>query len=167
MVYDGTRLLVGGGQNFGSENFGLFTSPDLGVTWTELDDGTWPLLVVTDIAVDPNDSQAILVSTDGAGINRTTDGGTSWDTGIGGTGALALQSIRFEPGSSSNLFTGASSLGVFKSTDGGDEFAGSSSGISELLAVSRSQRALPIRCRSQSRSRATTTAAFSARPMAA
>ncbi|HEX5123890.1 MAG TPA: hypothetical protein VFV97_11640 [Rhodanobacteraceae bacterium] len=132
LVYDGTRLLVGGGELFGSQFLGLYTSPDLGVTWTELDDGTWPLLVVTDIAVDPNDSQTILVSTDGAGINRTTNGGTSWDTGIGGTGALATQSIRFAPGSSTGLFGGATSLAVWKSSDGGDTFAESSTGISEL-----------------------------------
>ncbi len=132
VVYDGTRLLVGGGQLFGSQFLGLYTSPDLGMTWTPLDDGTWPLLVVTDIAVDPNDSQTILVSTDGAGINRTTNGGTNWETGIGGTGAYATQSIRFAPGSSTELFTGTTSLAVFKSTDGGDNFAGSSNGISEL-----------------------------------
>lgn len=132
VVYDGTRLLVGGGQLFGSQFLGLYTSPDLGVTWTALDDGTWPLLVVTDIAVDPNDSQTILVSTDGAGINRTTNGGTSWETGIGGTGALAAQSIRFAPGSSTELFSGATSLAVWKSSDGGDDFAESSNGISEL-----------------------------------
>ncbi len=132
LAYDGTRLLVGGGQLFGSQFLGLYTSPDLGVTWTALDDGTWPLLVVTDIAVDPNDSQTILVSTDGAGINRTTNGGTSWDTGIGGTGALAAQSIRFAPGSSTELFSGATSLAVWKSSDGGDTFAESATGISEL-----------------------------------
>jgi hypothetical protein len=132
VVYDGTRLLVGGGQLFGSQYLGLYTSPDLGVTWNALDDGTWPLLVVTDIAVDPNDAQTILVSTDGAGINRTTNGGTSWETGIGGTGALAAQSIRFAPGSSTELFSGATSLAVWKSGDGGDNFAESSNGISEL-----------------------------------
>jgi hypothetical protein len=132
VVYDGTRLLVGGGELFGSQFLGLYASPDLGMTWNALDDGTWPLLVVTAIAVDPNDAQTILVSTDGAGINRTQDGGTSWDTGIGGTGALATQSIRFEPGSATMLFAGATSLAVFRSSDGGDDFAASSSGISEL-----------------------------------
>ncbi len=132
VVYDGTRLLVGGGELFGSQFLGLYSSPDLGVTWTALDDGTWPLLVVTDIAVDPNDPQTILVSTDGAGINRTTNGGTNWETGIGGTGALAAQSIRFAPASSTELFSGATSLAVWKSSDSGDTFAESSSGISEL-----------------------------------
>jgi photosystem II stability/assembly factor-like uncharacterized protein len=70
VVYDGTRLLVGGGLLFGSQFVGLYESPDLGVTWTPLHDGTWPVLVVEDIAVDPNNAAKILVATDGAGVNR-------------------------------------------------------------------------------------------------
>ena len=131
-VYDGTRLLVGGGQLFGSEDVGLYRSTDLGATWTPLHDGTWPVLVVDDIAVDPNNAQTILVATDGSGVNRTTDGGASWEIGVGGTTGLAGRSLRFRPDSSSDLFFGTSSLAVFRSTDGGDHFAQSSNGISEL-----------------------------------
>ncbi|MGH8172451.1 MAG: WD40/YVTN/BNR-like repeat-containing protein, partial [Rhodanobacteraceae bacterium] len=134
--YDGTRLLVGGGQNFGSQYVGVYTSDDLGVQWAPLHDGTWPLLVVTAIDVDPNDAQRIVVSTDGTGINRTSDGGTTWDVGIGGTAAVATQSVRFDPADSDTIYTGASSLGVFKSIDGGDNFVSSSNGISELSLFS-------------------------------
>jgi len=132
VVYDGSRLLVGGGQLFGSENVGLYRSTDLGATWTPLHDATWPVLVVGGIAVDPNDAQTILVATDGSGVNRTTDGGGSWEIGIGGTDALAGRSLRFGPGSSTDLLLGVSSLAVFRSTDGGDHFVQSSNGISEL-----------------------------------
>ena len=132
VVYDGNRLLVGGGQLFGSENVGLYRSTDVGATWAPLHDGTWPVLVVDAIAVDPNDAQTILVATDGSGVNRTTDGGGSWEIGIGGTGALAGRSLRFRPNSSTDLFFGTASLAVFRSTDGGDHFAQSSNGISEL-----------------------------------
>jgi photosystem II stability/assembly factor-like uncharacterized protein len=132
VVYDGSRLLVGGGQLFGSENVGLYRSTDLGATWTPLHDGTWPVLVVGGIAVDPNDAQTILVATDGSGVNRTTDGGGSWEIGIGGTDALAGRSLRFRPDSSTELLLGVSSLAVFRSTDGGDHFVQSSNGISEL-----------------------------------
>src|SRR5256714_10278857 len=132
VVYDGTRLLVGGGQRFGSENVGLYRSTDVGATWTPLHDNTWPVLVVDDIAVDPNDAQTILVATDGGGVNRTTDGGSSWEVGIGDTAALAGRSLRFRPDSSTNLFLGTSSLAVFRSTDGGGHFVHASNGISEL-----------------------------------
>src|SRR6185503_8372614 len=46
IIHDGTRFIVGGGQQFGSQNFGLYASPDLGVTWTPLHNGSWPSLVV-------------------------------------------------------------------------------------------------------------------------
>ena len=132
VVYDGTRLLVGGGQLFGSENVGLYQSTDLGATWTPLHDGTWPVLVVDAIAVDPNDAQTILVAVDGSGVNRTTDGGATWQIGAGGTSTLAGRSLRFRPGTSTDLLLGTSSLAVFGSTDGGGSFTQSSSGISEL-----------------------------------
>ena len=132
VVYDGTRLLVGGGLLFGSQFVGLYESPDLGVTWTPLHDGTWPVLVVEDIAVDPNDSARIFAAIDGGGVNRTTDGGVTWQVGVGGSQALAGRSIRFRPGNSQELFLGTSSLAVFHSTNGGDTLVQSSEGISEL-----------------------------------
>ena len=132
VVYDGTRLLVGGGLLFGSQFEGLYESLDLGVTWTPLHDGTWPILVVEDIAVDPSDAARIFVAIDGGGVNRTTDGGATWQIGIGGSQALAGRSLRFRPGNSQDLFLGTSSLAVFHSTNGGDTFVQSSEGISEL-----------------------------------
>ena len=132
VVYDGRRLLVGGGLLFGSQFVGLYESPDLGVTWTPLHDGTWPVLVVEDIAVDPSDTARIFVAIDGGGVNRTTDGGVTWQIGVGGSQALAGRSIRFRPGNSQELFLGTSSLAVFHSTNGGDTFVQSSEGISEL-----------------------------------
>lgn len=132
VVYDGSRLLVGGGQLFGSQFVGLYRSTDLGANWTRLDDASWPLRVVSDIAVDPNAPQTILVSTDGAGVNRSSDGGATWQTRLGGSGALSTQSLRFRPGSSSQLLLGASSLGVYRSDDGGAAFVPASNGIGEL-----------------------------------
>lgn len=131
LAWSGARLLAGGGMLFGAQDFGLYASDDLGRNWTPLHAG-WPLLIATAIAVDPNDAQTIVVATDGAGLNRTRDGGASWETGIGATGALATQSVRFAPGSSQRLLAGANSLGVFLSHDGGATFEGASQGISEL-----------------------------------
>lgn len=130
--FAGSRLLVGGGQLFGSAYFGLYASDDLGASWTRLDDAGWPLAVVTAIAVDPADPQTILASTDGAGVNRSTDGGATWQTAIGGTQQLSAQSLRFAPASSTQLLLGASSLGVYRSLDAGDAFAAASTGISEF-----------------------------------
>ena len=110
------------GCYLGRNSSAWYESPDLGVTWTSLHDGTWPVLGVEDIAVDPNDSARIFAAIDGGGVNRTTDGGVTWQVGIGGSQALAGRSIRFRPGNSQELFLGTSSLAVFHSTDGGDTF---------------------------------------------
>ncbi|MGH3681585.1 MAG: WD40/YVTN/BNR-like repeat-containing protein, partial [Natronosporangium sp.] len=130
--YDGSRLLVGGGQLFGSQHVGLYSSGNLGATWTPLHDASWPILVVDDIAVDPADPDTILVATDANGVHRSTDGGQTWEIGVGGSGSLAGRSLAFAPGSSTTLVLGTSSLGVFRSTDGGDSFVQSATGISEL-----------------------------------
>lgn len=132
VVLDGSRLLVGGGQMFGSQFVGLYLSNDLGQNWSALHDESWPLLCVTDIAVDPNDPQTILASIDGAGINRSTDGGNTWEIAVGGSSILSAQSVRYAPGSSQTVLVGAASLGVYRSTDGGDAFAASTIGIAEL-----------------------------------
>jgi hypothetical protein len=132
VVYDGSRLLVGGGQRFGSQFVGLYESGNLGANWTPLHDTSWPIPVVEDIAVDPADPDTILVPTDGSGVHRSTDGGDTWELGVGGSGALAARSLRHAPGSSSVLLLGASSLAVWRSTDGGDSFGQSADGISEL-----------------------------------
>src|SRR4029077_8857328 len=104
--------------------------------WNPIHDNTWPILVVTAIAVDPANTDTIYVSTDGGGANRTTDGGATWDVGVSGTENVALQSIRFDPVSTDILYAGATSLGVYKSSNGGDTFAGSSNGLSELALFS-------------------------------
>jgi photosystem II stability/assembly factor-like uncharacterized protein len=130
-VHDGTRFLIGGGQLFGGQTFGLFTSPDLGVTWTALHDGTWPNLVVNRIAFDPNNVSNILLATVG-GIFRSTTGGTSWSFGVGGTASLSVNSVGFAPASSTQIFLGASAAGIYKSTDGAATFNASSVGIGAL-----------------------------------
>ena len=131
-VFAGSRLLVGGGLLFGSQFVGLYASDDLGVGWTPLHDGTWPLLAVSDVAVDPLDPDTLLVTTDGQGVNRTTDGGKGWEISIGGTAGFASQSVRFRPASSTDVLLGSSSLGVYRSQNGGTGFAPSSAGILEL-----------------------------------
>ncbi|TDJ41612.1 MAG: hypothetical protein E2O54_04655, partial [Gammaproteobacteria bacterium] len=115
---------------------GLYSSINDGVTWTPLHDGSWPLLVVNDIDIDPNNADVILAASAGSGVYRSTDGGSSWEIGAGNTGSAALLSVRFAPGSSSDLFLGASSLGVLKSVDGGAGFDPSSVGIGALNVVS-------------------------------
>lgn len=135
VAFAGNRLLVGGGQLFGSEYVGLYASDDLGATWDSLSD-SWPLAVVSAIAVDPVDDQHLIVATDGAGVNTTGDGGTTWQTGVDGTAGVAALAVQFAPDTNVDVYVGARSLGVLRSLDGGDSFTTSSDGISQLALYS-------------------------------
>jgi photosystem II stability/assembly factor-like uncharacterized protein len=132
VAFDGTRVLLGGGQLFGSQYVGLYASSDLGANWDALSANDWPLLVVTGIAVDPADPDTLLVSTDGAGINRSSNGGVDWEFGVGDTGSTSAQSVRYAHDDADTVLVGANAFGVLLSADGGDAFAVSSQGISEL-----------------------------------
>lgn len=133
--FDGTRLLVGGGQAFNNQYFGLYQSLDLGVTWTALHTST-PVPHVEAIAVDPQDSQTIYLATSNSGILRSRNGGASWETGLGGTSRVGMMDLALVPGSSGEILAGAMSQGLFRSLDGGDSFAAYGTGIAEARLYS-------------------------------
>jgi len=128
----GATLYVAGGQLFGSQNFGLYSTTNDGVTWSQRHDGTWTNLVSQDIAIDPNDANTLYVATAGNGLYRSTNGGSAWSIAVGGTGSLSVNAVSFAPGSSSTIYTGSASNAVWKSSDSGASFAGSSTGIGAL-----------------------------------
>ncbi|MCY2960988.1 MAG: hypothetical protein NTY35_12560 [Planctomycetota bacterium] len=128
----GATVYVAGGQLFGSQNFGLFSTVNDGVTWSQRHDGTWTNLVSQDIAIDPNNANTLYVATAGNGLYRSTNGGSAWSLAVGGTGSLSVNAVGFAPGSSSTLYTGSASNAVWKSSDSGANFAASSTGIGAL-----------------------------------
>ena len=138
LQHDGSRVLLCGGQLFGGQTVGLYSSANEGVNWNPIHDGTWPNLAIQDIAIDPNAVGTILVSSAGSGVYRTTNGGTSWSFGIGGTGSLSVNAVSFTPGSSTVIHTGASANAIWRSVDGGTVFAPSSTGIGRLDVFSAS-----------------------------
>jgi hypothetical protein len=132
LAHDGSRVLLSGGQLFGGQTVGLYSSVNEGVTWVPIHDGTWPNLAIQDIALDPTSVSTILVASAGSGVFRSVNGGTSWSFGIGGTASLSVNAVSFSPGSSSVIYTGSSANAVWKSVDGGGTFVPSSTGIGRL-----------------------------------
>lgn len=131
IVHDGARVLLGGGQLFGSQFVGLYSSANDGASWTQVHDGTWPNLVINDIAVDAASASTIYLASAGSGIYRSADGGTSWSFGIGGTGALSVNAVTPPRSGGTPVYSGSASVGVWKSANGLD-FAQSSVGIGSL-----------------------------------
>jgi len=120
----------------GTQEGGLFKSVDGGQNWTNITDKlNLSGLGVMSIAIDPEHPDTIIVgtysasfgytgwldfSTQGYGIIRSEDGGTSWST----TSLTASQEdghitvIRFNPANSMTVFA-AGSRGIYKSLDNG------------------------------------------------
>jgi photosystem II stability/assembly factor-like uncharacterized protein len=88
-------------------------------------------LVITDIAVDPNNSATIYTSSANAGVFRSVNG-NPWEFGVGGTSNQSLNAVTFAPGSSSHILLGANSIGVVQSTDSGASFDITSTGMTQV-----------------------------------
>ncbi len=118
----GSRVLVGGGKVYGAQDAGLFESVDNGINWTDLSDGSWPVMVINDFAIDPTNPARILCASAGGGIYETVDSGASWTTGVGGMGSLSCNVLAFSPSDPSQLYVGVESNAVWKSTNAGGLF---------------------------------------------
>ncbi len=108
---------------------GIWKSTDAGVNWTPLTDDL-PQIGVSGIAIDPNNSQIIYISTgdDDAGdsyaigVLKSTDGGSTWNTTGNILGnPISSNEIVVDP-SNSNIVWVATGEGLFQSTNGGDSW---------------------------------------------
>jgi hypothetical protein len=110
---------------------GIWKSIDAGVNWTPLSDNL-PQIGVSGIAIDPNNSNIIYISTGdddardtySVGVMKSIDGGITWNaTGLvlGSTYATSNE-IYLHP-TNSNIIWVATSLGFYKSTDAGDSWS--------------------------------------------
>lgn len=135
-VWVGTGDKNGGGcaGYFGQ---GVFLSEDAGASWSARNGSTpssMPLSVVNAVAVQPTDSNVILVggagacdasgNLSGAGIYRSVDRGLSWSKVRNNNS----EDILFVPGTAT-VYAGQNGLGVFKSIDGGLNWTSASSGL--------------------------------------
>ncbi|MCB9915510.1 MAG: hypothetical protein H6828_10230 [Planctomycetes bacterium] len=136
VVHDGTRLLLTGGQLFGSQNVGIWTTANDGLTWTELSNAGWPLRVFNDLELQPGNPSHILAASAGNGIYESFDGGATWAFGVGGTGGLSSNEVSYAPTGGGVIYVGSSSNAVWKSTNGGTSYAPSSFGIGQLNVYS-------------------------------
>jgi photosystem II stability/assembly factor-like uncharacterized protein len=118
---------------------GIWKSTDAGTSWTNLFDD-FPQIGVSGIAIDPNDSNIIYISTgddDAAdsysvGVFKSVDGGASWQqTGLNpsnsNVGSL-MNEILIDPSNSDILWV-ATNTGLYKSTDAGATWAVRQSGF--------------------------------------
>lgn len=112
---------------------GIWSSKDAGLTWSPLSDDL-PQIGVSGIAIDPNDSNTIYITTgdDDAGdsyfvgVKKSTDAGLTWSD----TGSLAggsANEIYIDP-TNSNIVWVATDSGLFKSINAGATWENMKSG---------------------------------------
>jgi photosystem II stability/assembly factor-like uncharacterized protein len=99
---------------------GLFKSSDGGTSWTQLTFDN-----VRALAIDPYDSNHILIGVPGTGIFSSFDGGAAFSLAKSGLDSLEVTAIAFDPVNHDVVYAGLNSNlssawgGVFKSTDRG------------------------------------------------
>lgn len=120
--------------------FGLGKSVDGGATW-EPSNGNLPqnefggesfYPAILAIAVDPS-GVAVTITTQGNGVFRSTDGGSTWSAANAGLNELYLHSLAYLPGASPTLLAGGNGGGVYRSTGGAAAWTTSSLGLDEAL----------------------------------
>ncbi len=135
VIYAGTRA-------------GLYRSTDHGGQW-ELVDETLNGHAVTSLALGPADAEGvrdIYVGTDGAGVYRSENGGSSWSAQTKGTTDLAINDFAFEPGYSAS----GSSAAIFAATEGGGIQKLTSDGWGQLVGADIKAYAVAVLPLSQS-----------------
>ena len=107
---------------------GLWKSTDYGANWTPLTDNL-PTLGVSDIVIDPNNTNIVYIATgdrDGGdtyavGVMKSTDAGITWNTtGMNWniTQGRTVNRLIMHPGNS-NILIAAASNGIWRTTNGG------------------------------------------------
>lgn len=109
---------------------GIWKSTNAGQDWTPLSDNL-PQIGVSGIAIDPNNTDIIYISTGdddagdtvSAGVFKSTDGGLTWNpTALNPTTTpSSMNEILMDPNNSSTLWV-ATNNGVYKTENGGDNY---------------------------------------------
>ena len=102
---------------FASTPSGVFQSVDAGASWVLLNSPER----ATEIAIDPNNPNTMLVVTESNGMAKSTDGGQTWrPISDGLEGVLAFASVEIAPNGSGLAYAGSINAGIFVSIDSGE-----------------------------------------------
>lgn len=99
---------------------GVFQSVDAAANWVLLDSPQR----ASELAIDPNDPDRLIVTTEGNGIARSTDGGQTWTAINNGLGQVTqFVSVAIPPGGTGAVHAGSVNGGIFISTNFGDTWS--------------------------------------------
>jgi hypothetical protein len=121
IIYAGT-----GEANFSLDSFygrGILVSNDAGATWQLKGNSIFDRSAIAKIAIDPFDPNTVFVAATNAAFNgggaagiwKTTDGGNTWSSSLGGEG----NDVIMDPTNDQIIYASTQGTGIFKSIDGG------------------------------------------------
>lgn len=94
----------------------LYKSYDGGKSWNRfLINGEG--YIVTDIVIDPNDTNNIYISTPGWGVFRSTNSGEAWSSLNEGLSALQVIQLKLHPAITSSMYASTNGAAIFKIED--------------------------------------------------
>ena len=115
---------------FAGTTEGLFRSEDAGKTWTAK---TGKEIIVNDVAVDPSNSQRLLIAIDRGGVMSSDDGGETFHPSNAGFSARQITALKKDAFHPATVYVGVVNDkewgGVFQSDNGGLNWAQRSDGL--------------------------------------
>ena len=113
-----------------------FRSEDGGESWQRCEDrpGEWISRSSSRMAVDPQNSDRLILATRGGGVLISQDGCQSWRYNNLGLGNLFVNSVAIDPENPDTIYAGTDS-GVYISFDGGEHWGEANSGLLGALVV--------------------------------
>lgn len=147
VIYAGTGdRNFGGGSHLGN---GIYKSTDQGITWTQ--SGLTDASIVTDIVIDPSNSQRIFAGTLGnvfvkdnnRGVYKSLDGGSTWENVFHVSDSSGVIELLMHPANSDILYASVQNrirtdvnstvvgpdAGIYKTIDGGNTWSELSTGL--------------------------------------
>ncbi|MBA3901519.1 MAG: glycosyl hydrolase, partial [Bacteroidetes bacterium] len=111
--------------------------------WTELGPKTWSATSgwnpgigrIRKIAVNPANQSVIYIASDGGGVWKTTNGGSTWAVLTDDWPVLETYSVAMDPTNSNIIYVGTKAGGVLKSTNGGSSWSVATSGIPTTATI--------------------------------
>jgi photosystem II stability/assembly factor-like uncharacterized protein len=106
-----------------------FRSEDSGETWERCGSASiWYSQSYSRLAVDPRDSNHLILATRGEGVSVSEDGCQSWRSSNDGLDSLFINTIAYDPNNPDTLYAGTDG-GAYVSFDGGETWAEINQGL--------------------------------------
>lgn len=133
----GVKKLVAGnsaGTLYVLTSYGLYATTDAGSSWSAL----LSAVETETLALDPGQG-ALLVGTNGLGILRSLDGGSTWSVISTGIPSVAVQSLYISSvvpaDGSPRLLLAGTADGIYRSLDGGEAWSNTGDGLPAATSV--------------------------------